>query len=88
MLAHHSVLSPQEQRIQREIQGDYEKQGRKRVYDIVESFQGLRPRIDVERAKYFTESFRLTEGEALILRWSKALKHIAEHMTVYIEDHQ
>ena len=42
----------------------------------------------MERAKYFTESFRQTEGEPLILRWSKALKHIAEHITVYIDDHQ
>lgn len=88
MAPYSAALSPQEERIQREIRGDYEHQGRSRVYAILESFQGQRPRIDAERALYFTESFRQTEGEPLILRWSKALKHIAAHMTVYIDEHQ
>ena len=48
----------------------------------------LRPRIDIERAKYFTDSMRRTEGQHLTLRWAKALKTIAEKMTVYIDDHQ
>ncbi|HWR42008.1 (2S)-3-sulfopropanediol dehydratase [Sporomusa sp.] len=82
------VLSPQEKRIQAEIQGNPLLHTRTRTYDILNSFADTRPRIDVERAKYFTESFRLTEGEPLILRWSKALKHIAENITVYIDDHQ
>jgi len=30
----------------------------------------------------------LTEGQHLTLRWAKALKHIAENITVYIDDHQ
>jgi formate C-acetyltransferase len=29
-----------------------------------------------------------TEGEPLVLRWAKALKHIAENMTVYVQDDQ
>lgn len=84
----YSVLSPQEERIQEELQGKHKIYGRKRAYEILNSFQNTRPRIDVERAKYFTESFRETEGEPLILRWSKALKHIAENITIYIEDNQ
>lgn len=84
----YSVLSPQEERIQEELQGNHKIYGRKRAYEILNSFQNTRPRIDVERAKYFTESFRETEGEPLILRWSKALKHIAENITIYIEDNQ
>jgi pyruvate-formate lyase len=39
----------------------------------------------VERALYFTQSMQQTEGELLTLRWAKALKHIAENMTVYIK---
>jgi len=82
------VLSPHEQRIQDEQQGKQNYEGRERVYNILGSFQSQRPIIDIERAKYFTESFKKTEGQPLILRWSKALKHIAENITVYIDDHQ
>lgn len=88
MSTSNSVLSPQEERIQEELQGKHKVYGRKRSYEILNSFQNTRPRIDVERAKYFTESFRKTEGEPLILRWAKALKHIAENITIYIEDNQ
>ena len=87
-----AVLSPQETRILREIKGNQSSQGpsqsRLRTAEILHSFNHKRPRIDVERAKYFTESLRSTEGEPLILRWSRALKHIAENITVYIDDHQ
>ncbi len=82
------VLSPQELRLQAEIEGNPALHTRQRTYDILNSFAATKPYVDVERAKYFTESFRQTEGEPLILRWSKALKHIAEHITVYIDDHQ
>jgi len=82
------TLSPQEQRIQEEIQGIHNFHGRERVYKILNSFKGQKPIIDIERAKYFTESFKETEGQPLVLRWAKALKHIAENMTVYIDDHQ
>ena len=42
----------------------------------------------MERALLFTESMKQTEGELLVLRWAKALKHIGENMTVYIDDDQ
>ena len=77
-------------RLQEEMPGraaKYEK-GRERVFRIMKGFQMQRPKIDVERAKYFTESMKQTEGQHLTLRWAKALKHIAEKMTVYIDDHQ
>ena len=82
------VLSPQEVRIQEEIKGIHNVAGRERVYRILESFQAQRPVIDIERARYFTESFKKTEGQPLILRWAKALDHIARNITVYIDDHQ
>jgi formate C-acetyltransferase len=84
------VLSPHETRLQEEMQGRTAKfeKGRERVFRIMKTFQMKRPKIDVERAKYFTESMRQTEGQHLTLRWAKALKNIAEKMTVYIDDHQ
>ncbi len=84
-----NVLSPQEQRLYEEMQGKKNiLGGRDRAYKILDTFKGKKPIIDIERAKYFTESIRQTEGQALVLRWAKALKHIAENITVYIDEHQ
>src|SRR5512147_2722586 len=44
------------------------------------------PRVALERAVYFTESFKATEGQPLVLRWAKALQHIAENISVAIFD--
>ena len=84
------VLSPQERRIQDDLIGKENAylKSRQRVHTILNSFQGLRPQIDIERAKYFTESMKQTEGQALILRWAKAMKNIAENITVYIDPQQ
>jgi formate C-acetyltransferase len=71
-----------------EQQGIQNYTGRERVFAILNSFKGTRPTIDVERAALFTESMRQSEGEHLTLRWAKALKHIAENIPVYIDDHQ
>ncbi len=81
-------LSPHEERIIDPQKGKVNYEGRERVFKILESFQDLRPKIDVERAKYFTESFKATEGQPLQLRWAKALMHIAQNITVYIDDQQ
>ncbi|MDL2271840.1 glycyl radical protein [Desulfovibrio sp. OttesenSCG-928-I05] len=59
-----------------------------RLFKLMEVFEGKKPFIDVERAVLFTESMRETEGEALVLRWAKALKHIAERISVYVDDNQ
>lgn len=82
------VLSLQELRLHQQALEERTAEGHERATRILRSFQNLRPRIDVERAKLFTESFRQTEGEELILRWSKALLHIARNITVYIDDDQ
>lgn len=82
------TLSPQEQRIQEEIKGIFDYTGRERIYRILNSYKMERPVIDIERAKYFTESFKKTEGQQLVLRWAKALKHIAENITIYIDEDQ
>ncbi|MCC8075780.1 MAG: glycyl radical protein [Clostridiales bacterium] len=76
-------LSPQEKRIY-----NREKPAEKRTLQILQTFAGKRPSIDIERGRYFTESFRETEGQPLILRWAKALYRYAEKATVYIDDKQ
>lgn len=77
------VLSPQEERIEKGT--ELENIGT-RIEKILEEFKNEKPKIDIERAKFFTESFKETEGEPLILRWSKALLHYAKNSTVYIDD--
>src|SRR5512145_867219 len=42
------------------------------------------PIFDLSRALHFTESFKETEGQPLVLRWAKALKRIAENLEVAI----
>ncbi|MDY2725642.1 MAG: glycyl radical protein [Anaerostipes faecalis] len=83
------VKSPQEQRIQYEIAHKIPPfVHRNRATKILNEIRGQKPQIDIERGRYFTQSFRETEGEPLILRWAKALLHYAEHATVYIDKDQ
>ncbi len=84
------VLSPQEERI-KENEGKivfYSEYGKSRAQKIYDSFSESKSYVDVQRAKYFTESFKETEGQPLPLRWAKALYHIAEKIEVYIEEDQ
>ena len=55
-----------------------------RILDAVRSYGP--PRVALERAVYFTESFKATEGQPLVLRWALALKNIAEKISVAIFD--
>lgn len=59
-----------------------------RITKIYKTFQDSKPHVDVQRAKYFTESFKETEGQPLVLRWAKALYNIAAKVEVYIDDQQ
>ncbi len=82
--------SLQEERLQDKIDGkvDRFRASHERVFRMLERFENSKPQIDIERALYFTESMKQTEGEMLCLRWAKALKHIAENMTVYVQEDQ
>lgn len=85
------TLSPQEQRIEKnhgKISFKVDGEESSRLERIYESFANSKPTVDVQRAKYFTESFKQTEGEALSLRWAKALYNIAEKIDIYIEPDQ
>ena len=82
--------SPQEQRLFDKMQGREDKfrKSHTRVFTLLERFEGQKPRIDVERALYFTQSMQATEGQPLVLRWAKALMHIARNITVYVQEDQ
>lgn len=77
------VLSPQEERIKNSHTSSDKRAGK-----LLAGFQGTRPVIDIERGRYFTESFKETEGQPLVLRWAKALYHYAENASVYVDDGQ
>src|SRR5512138_4025462 len=57
---------------------------------VLRMFEAIRaygpPRVALERAVYFTESFKATEGQPLVWRWAKALEHIAKNISVAIFD--
>ena len=68
--------SPQEQRLLDKIEGkvDRFRATHERVFRMLERFDGMKPRIDIERALYFTQSMQETEGQPLVLRWAKSKK--------------
>ena len=82
--------SPQEQRLYDRIEGKEDKfrKTHARVFKLLERFDGQKPRIDIERALYFTQSMKETEGQPLVLRWAKALMHIAENISVCVQEDQ
>ena len=43
-------------------------------------------RLCLERARFFTESYRSTEGEPPSIRRAKALEHTLANMTIFIKD--
>ena len=66
------TLSPQEIRIN-ENKGKIvflDKNNHERAERIYNGFRNAKSVVDVQRARYFTESFKETEGEALVLRWA------------------
>lgn len=87
-----SLLSPQEQRIEKNkgkvVFSNSDKNEKTRIEKIFESFQYSKSSVDIQRARYFTESFKQTEGQALSLRWAKALYNIASKIEIIIDDNQ
>src|SRR5512139_285915 len=80
------VLSTQEQAIaegKRVLHGTASERVL-RIFDAVRAYGP--PRVALERAIYFTESFKTTEGQPLVWRWAKALQHIAENISIAIFD--
>ena len=61
-----------------------------RGYEKESGITPYRPRVRLclERAKFLTEIFRQTESEPLIMRKAKALAHVLNNMTIYIDEGQ
>ncbi|MDY6833822.1 MAG: pyruvate formate lyase family protein [Chloroflexota bacterium] len=59
-----------------------------RGYDQEDVSNAYRPgvKLCLERARLYTESYRQTEGEPLVIRRAKALAHVLRNMTIYIGD--
>lgn len=60
-----------------------------RGYEPDEKGRGLfRPeiRLDLQRSRLMTQSFKQTDGEAMVLRRAKALAHVLENMDIFIRD--
>ncbi len=53
-----------------------------RMYEAIRAYGP--PRTTLDRAVLFTESFRETEGQPLVLRWARALEHFVENVPVTI----
>jgi len=84
-----NVFTPQEVRIREGKLHDIPETeltpGRKRVYRMLKRLRDQTlPRISMDRAVLFTESFRATEGEHIDLRWAKAMMHIAQNIALHI----
>ncbi len=82
------VLSPQELRIK---SGGGSSPGVDagripRVTRMLKGFRDKPPRLAVERARLFTESFKETENLPIGLRWAKAMQNIMAHINVAIGD--
>jgi pyruvate formate-lyase/glycerol dehydratase family glycyl radical enzyme len=53
-----------------------------RMYEAIRAYGP--PRVALDRAVLFTESFKETESQPLVLRWAKALKHYVEKAPIAI----
>ncbi|MDA8226189.1 MAG: glycyl radical protein [Desulfitobacterium hafniense] len=87
------VLTPQEERIikgldKEELTSEEGKNKRARVNKLLEKFIFRRPRIDIQRALLFTESFKETESLPMVLRWAKAIEHTMKNISVVIDDNE
>ena len=56
----------------------------KRVKRLREAFFEVIPEVCPERARYFTESMKASEGEPIILRRAKAFYDVLDKMTVFV----
>jgi pyruvate-formate lyase len=78
------VLSTQEQAIaegRKTLHGGMSE----RIMRMHEAVRSKRdPIVGLSRALLLTESLKETEGQPFVLRWAKALKHIADNLEVAI----
>jgi pyruvate formate-lyase/glycerol dehydratase family glycyl radical enzyme len=59
-----------------------------RIARLLESIKVDRYPLCIEKSRLMTESFRKTNGQPMILRRARALAHILDNVTIFIEDDQ
>lgn len=59
-----------------------------RITRLVEHLYAKMPEIEAARAELITESYKMTEGEPVIMRRAKAYAHILEHIPIIIRDEE
>ncbi len=60
------------------------KRDRPRIHRILQTFRAKTPRMAIDRALLFTQSYKTTEGQPTSLRWAKAIRHVLENIPVSI----
>jgi formate C-acetyltransferase len=63
----------------------------KRGYADDESKRGMfreEIRLDLQRSRLMTESFKETDGQAMVIRRAKALANLLDKMGIFIRDHE
>ncbi len=58
----------------------------KRIAKLRKNLLSTKIEIDIERAQLLTEFWKESENLPLIIRKAKALKHILNNMTIYINE--
>ena len=84
------ILSPQEQYFAKSFESEevsfaVSDRGKEKIFRLLDRLMS-KPRLSMIRAKLLTESFKSTEGEPVILRYAKAMIHIAENLPISIFD--
>lgn len=77
------ALTSQEERI---LQKKGQLSPRKRINKFLADFRDDTPRIDIQRAVYFTESMRETEAYPMNVRWAKAILNVCQKLEVVITE--
>jgi pyruvate formate-lyase/glycerol dehydratase family glycyl radical enzyme len=82
-----NALSPQEERILEQTDESAREEAyvkRARVKRMLAGFRDKPPRMAVERARFFTESFKETQFMPLVVRWALAEANVAKNIPIYI----
>jgi formate C-acetyltransferase len=86
------VMSPQEERIEGGQQiglvSEDAQRKRSRIHKMLEGFRDEPIRLNLQRARLVTESFKETEGQPLVLRWAKALAHVLSHTEINVDENE
>ena len=82
------VLTPQEQYFSENFEDDQVSfavidKGKEKMFRLIDELMA-KPRLSMIRAKLLTDSFKETEGEPVILRYAKAMMHIAQNIPISI----